>query len=214
MAEITNKTLLYLLFVFIAITLFAASLNFIKLGKFDSNLITGFQSSNASARVNVTIAPTVIVRFNISFVDFGNGSLVYAPNLTTINTTDPDINPSSFKDPGPLVLQNDGNVDVNVTIYSVTASGFIGGTNPTYEWNASQNETGSCSGTSNLTGTITSFTATPTNVCTNFTFTESTDALNIDIYLGIPADVRPGYRETMVNVTAQRYCSVLPCPGT
>src|SRR3989344_4124316 len=122
MAEITNKTLFYLLFVFIAITLFAASLNFIKLGKFDSNLITGFQSSNASARVNV------------SFVDFGNGSLVYAPNLTTINTTDPDINPSSFKDPGPLVFQNDGNVDVNVTIYSVTASGFIGGTNPTYEW--------------------------------------------------------------------------------
>ena len=222
MVEVTNKTLLYLLFVFIAITFFGTTINLVQSGNFNVPLVTGFQSFNASARVNFTVAPTVIVRFvnasnNATAVDFGNGSLVYAPNITDINTSRVSTNPSTFKDPGPLILENVGNVDVNITIYSVTAAGFIGGTNPTFQWNASMNETGSCGNSTdvNLTGaSIQSFTATPTSLCTNFTFPDANDSIAIDIYVGIPADVRPGYRETMVNITAQRYCSVLPCPGT
>ena len=97
-----NKIYIYFFLILIGISLFGISVSLVKFDRLNFPLITGFQSFNASARVNVTIAPTVLIRFNATYayVDFGNGSLVYAPNLTTINTSKASTNPSTFKDPG------------------------------------------------------------------------------------------------------------------
>ncbi|HLD12891.1 MAG TPA: hypothetical protein VJB87_04845 [Candidatus Nanoarchaeia archaeon] len=211
--EITNRTLLYLSILAIFITLFGATVSFVKLGKVELPLITGLAaSSTATGTVNVTISNTISISLNTSFVDFGNGSLAAAPSYTPINTT-AGTNPSTFNEPYGLVIRNDGNVDINLTINGSTAAQFLGGTTPSYMWNASDNESNSCGAsglnysTKNITGNITAMSNTHTRVCSNLTFADATDEIIIEIYLNLSADTPAGrtYTDTAVQLRGEHF---------
>lgn len=171
-------------------------------------LITGF-AVNQSAYVNVTVASTTsIVLIEGGNVSFGNGSAPAA--LSTASSFD---NPNTFDDPGPgkpdaddFVIENDGNVDVNLTINGSRASSFItSGTGPAYNWSGANHSNTGDHGCYNITvGTINGLTSPNTSqnpfgigkynysVCENLSFVNSNDTVNVTIRVFIPGDTLPG----------------------
>lgn len=211
--EISNRMLLYLSVFAIFITLFGATISMVKMGKFELPFITGLAaSSTQTGTVNVTIANTISISLNTSFADFGNGSLSAAPSYTAVNTT-AAANPSTFNEPYGIVVRNDGNVDINITLNGSAASTFLGGTTPSYMWNTSDNESNSCGAsglnysTKNITGNITSVTTTHQRVCSNLTFPDATDEIIIEIYLNLSPDMPAGrtYTDNGLQIRGEHF---------
>src|SRR3989344_8019702 len=210
--EISNRMLLYLSVFAIFITLFGASISLVKLGKMEIPFITGLAaSSTVTGTVNVTIANTISISLNTSFADFGNGSLAAAPGYTAINTTAAE-NPSTFNEPYGIVVRNDGNVDVNVTLNGTAAATWLGGTTPSYMYNASNNESTSCGPDSNasrnnLTNITKSVTATHQLLCSNLTFPDASDEVRLHIYLNLSPDTPAGrtYTDNGLQIRAEQF---------
>ena len=81
---------------------------------------------------------------------------------------------------------------------------MIGGSGPTYKWAVSDNKTGSCTFTTNMsTGVFydVNFT-TGTTVCSQFLFNNTADAVRIDIALVIPSDSKTGALSDTITATA------------
>jgi len=201
MNEISNRTLVFLITIAIFFSLFGTVTVLNKLGVDAVPLITGAQTATQQAQVNVTVAAsTSIVLRNGANVTFGNGSAAGGVALSTLGGTD---NPNTFFDPGSnsdaddFVVENDGNVDVNLTINGSSAADFItSGTSPAYNWsgtNFSSVETtdnGCIDG--NLTTTQTPFGVEGNDsICQNFTFRDADDRLNVTINLFLPGDTEP-----------------------
>ncbi|MDP1694554.1 MAG: hypothetical protein Q8L34_03360 [Candidatus Woesearchaeota archaeon] len=160
--------------------------------------------------VNVTISATTDINFiEPANVDFGSGTLVsssVAGVNTSLNTSDPawggGANPSTFAEPGPFTVRNDGNTEVNLSVNSSnTAATFIGGTSPGYYFVPSPTGTGrdGCGGDdgNNITAwnsTLTAFSSTAVTICENLTFSDNGDEINISIFIDIPYDATTGLK--------------------
>jgi hypothetical protein len=145
---------------------------------------------------------------------FGTGSVVVddpQPEHATINSSSSRFvevtttmlsaanwsNETVFE-PSSFQLVNDGNVNASVTITGDDdAASFIGGTNPAYQYNASNEEALSC-----VTGATlqdwTDVTTGSTAVCTNFGSVDTADEIYVDILLRIPSNTQ-GEKETFVT---------------
>ncbi|MDP3881937.1 MAG: hypothetical protein Q8Q31_03625, partial [Nanoarchaeota archaeon] len=110
-----------------------------------------------------------------------------------------------------LTLENIGNV--NATLYLKTGKNstqFIGGSDPAYQFNISNNETGSCwqnNNTGNFTTIGLYYEVNATNgdgtkVCDYFSYEDSKDALRIDILLRVPSSSNTGTIEDTITATA------------
>jgi hypothetical protein len=156
--------------------------------------LTGLASTD-TATVNVTVSSTVSIIFSRDLIEFGSSQIVSGQAVTQVNTT-AATNPGTFNEPGDFVIENDGNVEVNITINGTPAGTWIGGTNPTYRV-SSRFPGGSDNGCSkNITNNNTAVTlnATLVPLCFNLTFVDINDTMNISIYLGIPSDVGAGVK--------------------
>jgi hypothetical protein len=213
--DISNKTLVFLTVVAIFFSLFGTVTVLDKLGVNSFNLITGAQTASQQAEVNITIAgvASIILR-NGGNVSFGSGSVSGGVYLST-NTS--FANPSTFLDPGSdadaddITIENDGNVDVSLTINGSSAADFITtGTAPLYNFSllntSSQGagpEDGCRGGTKNTSQIVFGVGATAPTVCSNFTFRDANDTLNVTIWLFIPADTGAAvYQDQQVIFTA------------
>lgn len=160
-----------------------------------NNLFTGYATEEGT--VNVTINSTTSVEIISAngtegkSLDWGSGSVetdgyAYLISNGTISggSWEAIINEG-------FIIENKGNTNVTLNVSSnVNAETFIGGTNPQFEFNVTNNETGSCTGT--LLGTYTSFTTADAQLCTLFQAGGSIDSIRMDILLGIPNDANPG----------------------
>jgi len=206
---ILKGVIVYLLIVAIFVTLFGATASLIRFGGIEVPLIVGLATtSNVTGTVNITIASTISVSLNTSLVDFGNGTVGPEFLFTAVNTT-AATNPSTFLEPYGIVIRNDGNNDINVTLNGSTAAQFFTGlTTPSYMWNASENETNSCGqgAASNISNSILSVTNTHIVACTNLTFQDANDELRIDIYLNVSWDALPGqeYSDAGLELKAEQ----------
>jgi len=209
--EVSNKTLTSLFIAVVAITLVGTTISLIKLDKFEIPLVTGM-ATYVVGKVNISIAQTTAVAFvsGYNLVDFGNGTIDTSPH-TRVSTILTD-NPSTFNDSVvELRVQNDGNVDVNVSLNGSTAATFLGGTNPSYEFNAScmAGTDCGCLGTTNQTAALANITTTPALLCTNLTFGDAADALGAEIELWVPTDAaKGGHQDTLIEI------SVVACGAT
>ena len=203
MKEIHNKTLATLLIVAIFISLLGTTITLINLKKIQFPFITGLPTGI----VNVTIASLISISLPVSLVNFGNGSAVVSP-LTYLNTT-ATLNPSTFNEPGDLIVQNDGNDDANITINGSpigTASWLPGGS--IYQYSArNQTSRNGCLTNSSAAKVIQTnaadLNATMVIICHNLTFPDSADQVNVSIFLGIPANISPGtYSDNSVLINA------------
>ena len=197
MTDISNKTLVYLFVIAVAITLVGTTASMMKLGKVELPLMTGFAARVSNGTVNISISGLVAISLaaNYGLVDFGNGSLTGSPytNINTILAT----NPSTFNEPTEFRVQNDGNIDVNITVNGSGPNTLFGTTNiDNYAWNGSSGS-GGCnedSGT-NLTAAVANFSATPALACANLTFRSPGDNFGVEIYLSIRNDQPAGLKQ-------------------
>lgn len=202
MQDISNRTLVMLTALAIIFSLFGVTTILGRLGQ-PFPLITGF-SAVEQANVTVTVA-TVLSIDATSNVTFGNGSNVNGVILTTNESQQP--NPSTFAEPGDFRIENDGNVDVNVSINSSRASLFItSGTAPLYNWSGTNatNDNG-CTGVDNLTTANTAFGVGAQNVtvCDNLTYRNAADSVNVSVWVFVPQDTAPGTYSANVFFMAQ-----------
>lgn len=207
MNDISNRTLVILAGIATFFSLFGTFAILSMLGIPSVPLITGF-AVNQSAYVNVTVASTTsIVLIEGGNVSFGNGSAPAA--LSTASGTD---NPNTFDDAAAtadsndFVIENDGNVDVNLTINGSRASLFItSGTGPAYNWSGANHSNTGDHGCYNITvGSLNGLTSPNTaqnafgvgainlSVCSNLSFVNTNDTVNVTIRVFIPGDTLPG----------------------
>ncbi len=202
MAEISNRTLAALLVLAIVISLGGTivSLNRIKTLQFFG--ATGLAASDTGI-VYLNVTPTASVNFAVNSTNFGTGYTTSGHNCTMYinksNSTAITRSESTYCYGGwasfdassemPLILENDGNVNVNVTIASNNdAASFIGGSGPVFQWKVANNETGSCKNETGIPSDWTDVTTTPTVLCYNLSYAASSNSMAIGLKVVIPYD--------------------------
>ena len=191
MNEISNKTLAILVAVAIIVSVVGTATLLIRTKAIATGAATGI------AKVDVT--GLVAISLPTSTVDFGT---VYQGAAD--NTTD--------NSPGPLVIQNDGGVNVNVSIardVNSTAlfSGTGGGDNTASFQFKVDNSTEPNS--FNWVDSTTTWTNIPgvagiNNVLTELKYQDSTDTAEVDLLINIPSDEPVGAKnETLVFTAIQ-----------
>ena len=134
--NISNRTLITLFIV--AIVVVTGSVLTILTAFYDGGVspLTGFNI--LSGTVNLTVVESITISLPVNKVEFGAST--HEGSAFSINTT-AGTNLFSFGEPGPLTVQNDGNVFVNLSINGTTAANFLGGTSPSFQFNVTLNET-------------------------------------------------------------------------
>jgi hypothetical protein len=221
MDDISNRTLALLL-----VTSIIASLGFTLYGLngMTKNPVTG-RASSGSGRVNLTVASSVSITLTSSAIDFGTGyvnsssSSKCGTNATlnagqTYNDTENVVNTCWVQtigtaQPTSLKIENDGNVNVQLSVVGPAEAQFFnsyGGSYPyNLTWRARASEAGSCvTGAVSFQQAYTNFGGTSKAVCSNMTYQPGTsDELAIDVKLTIPANIVPGaYSNSTIIFTA------------
>jgi hypothetical protein len=190
-AKNKNKQASKLLFYF-AITLFIASLAvfFINVDEFVK--ITG--KATGTGITNLTIESSTSINFTISNISFGSGSVNLGSRNATIDTLGNVINGNWTPVIGGFKLENIGNTEVTLYLRSSkTASEFLGGTSPAYQYNVTDYDAGSCiNGTGFNLGLWRDVNTTGEGDLVCNTFGTVANSIKIDLRLVIPSDARIG----------------------
>lgn len=159
-------------------------------------VITGNATDTAEA--NLTIQSSASITFSTSQINFGSGYVdATALYNGTLSTEGELTNVTSFTNVTQgLVLENNGNVNVSVTLVSSkAASAFIGGVlggGPSFQWKAKNNseddEGGSCIGEIQNIGSYTEAVTSPVTICNNLRYEDTNDTIEIDLKLVVPKD--------------------------
>ncbi|NTV23363.1 MAG: hypothetical protein HGA85_03235 [Nanoarchaeota archaeon] len=124
----------------------------------DNDRLTG-QASSQTGNVSVTLVQSISIYLVSSIVDFGTGYVnstekpecAYNATLTAAETySDRDDCWTADSIPGPLILENAGNVNLTVSIKGPHVDGFFKGHQPNatdqlLQWKTRNNESGACS---------------------------------------------------------------------
>ncbi|MDP3882049.1 MAG: hypothetical protein Q8Q31_04210 [Nanoarchaeota archaeon] len=217
---VTLSTLIALLSVvfFVLTVFFPGSLS--KIG------FTGYATAGntTSGIVNLTVQQGLVINFTTDIIDWGAGSVNLGALNATLDTSRVGAEKrvlngnwsmfngsTNYNRTNGLVLQNIGNV--NATIYLKTgknASSFLGGTSPSYQYNVTNNETGSC-GQSNATAgnatlglyyEVNATNGDGTKICDWFNFDDAKDALRIHVLLRVPSDSKTSNLQDTITATA------------
>ncbi|MDP3881263.1 MAG: hypothetical protein Q8Q31_00080 [Nanoarchaeota archaeon] len=210
---VVSSILALLSIIFFILTVFFPG-NLSKIG------FTGYATAGntTSGIINLSVEQGLVINFTTDIIDWGSGSVNTGALNATLdssrNSTQKVLNGnwsgSTNNRTNGLILQNIGNV--NATIYlktALNASSFLGGTSPLYQYNVTNNETGSC-GQSNATdGNATlglyydvNTTGDGTKVCDWFNFDDLRDTLTIHVLLRVPSDSKTGNLQDTITATA------------
>lgn len=169
-------------------------------------LIAGFSTTaTGTATVNVTAEISIVLTdANISF---GNGTVnEHSPFAILDSTGATAVNGTWAATNDPFTLENDGNVNANVSIKaSSNASAWLGGTgNQTTKFNYTNSEAKSCLLDSAAGGNATwiTLTTSDTVMCQKLNYTDASDMLRIDLQIQIPNDSPPGLKTNTITFTA------------
>jgi hypothetical protein len=159
------------------------------------NTISGYATS--SGEVNLTVESDATATFTTSQINWGSGRVnsgQQSAGLNTFETNNVTNGNWTLQNSGGLRIQNNGNVNLTLNLSgSKTAAQMIGGTNPSYKWNISNVEAGSCRNSSGGTTGLqlnTFFNVNTSSVlfCDFFHYNNSQDSIRIDFNLTIPSD--------------------------
>lgn len=193
----------------VVVSLIAAGITYFSIGSLITK-ISGYASSTGST--NITVESIAYINFTVYNVSWGSGR-VDTGQSGAVLTTYGVVRLGNWSNvTNGLVLENVGTVNVTLDIKAgSSASSFIGGTNPAYTWNFSNNEANSCLNSSG-TGTTgipiggawanVNTTDPGTRICGVFQFLDSRDSIRIDFNLTIPYDSITGVRSDVITATA------------
>ena len=206
-----------LLLVAIAVSIGGTLISISRLGQLG---ITGRLADNTTGQVNFTIQNQFSIRFINNAIPFGTGYVnsssgcQMGTNGSSAPTNDPDgcngfnatVNTLN------LTIENDGNIRANISLnFTANASGFIGGTSPSFQFEVTQGEASSCTTigngsafreVGNLVGSSNSndTNLTGSRICTNLDYQDATDLLEVGAYISIPQNAASG--DHRVTITA------------
>jgi len=214
MDDISNRTLAILLITAIVVSLGASVWT---LNNLTTPGVTGL-ATTGEGNVSLAVSTTVSIIMNADVVDFGSGYVNTtkagcANNATlTAAATYADSGGgdcwTASETPGPLLIENDGNRNVTLTVVGPNETtfftGYVGSYEYNFSWKIRNNETGSCDEIPAGADSYHTFIGTSQNVCTNMDFQPtSSDEIAIDIEVKIPADLDPGtYENSTITFTA------------
>jgi hypothetical protein len=217
MTDVTNRTIAALLFVAMAVTVFSTAITLNKLNDTSEFGLTGFSTKNATARLNISQLNSI--KFTTDVIDWENGMVnTSAGNTLCTLTTSGHSSPGyvgciGFAEtiPDDFVLENDGNVNVSVTVeLTQPSTTWIGGNPGQVDTfievkNHQDNTITSCVGTwlGGSEGTEVVLTDVGDQIaCSNFLFEDNNDLLNFSLRVAIPSDAPPGLKTVDVIATA------------
>lgn len=191
--HISEVALIVLVIVAIGVSVLGTSFTMIKLSNRDNLFIpTGQFTSTPTGTANVTIPSLTYISLPVATIDFGS--------LEVTETSD-----TSDGAPAPFQLQNDGTVNVNVTIGASDLFSSTGNPTSNYQFKSRINEADAVvNSTKDL---ITNYanmpvTGSPTRVVSNLKFPNAYDNVYIDINVTIPSDESAGAKGSIITLTA------------
>ncbi len=150
-------------------------------------------ATNAQGTTSLTVTGSVMLSAPTSTVNLG--ALGQSGSNNTLGGN-----------PAPFVLQNDGNVKVNITINATDL--FSTAANPTgnYTYNANISTEGTCYIGSGTTTTMTNVpsTAGATTFINQLNFTNTCDIAEVEIAVSVPANEPTGSKSSTVGFTASQ----------
>ena len=207
MVETSRAFSLFTLFVFV-ISLFSLGVFYLSARTLFST-ISGYATSTGEA--NLTVESAVIINFTTSQINWGSGRVntgsSYA-GLNTFETNNVTNGNWTLQTAGGLRIQNLGNVNVTLNLSGTkTAAQMIGGTSPSYRWNVSNVESGSCLNSTGGTDFLAlnnfhNVNTTTALFCGRFQFVDSADTVRIDFNLTVPSDSLTGALGDTITATA------------
>ena len=160
-----------------------------------NNFLTGFATENGTVNVSVESSAEI----NISsaggtdgtILDWGTGTFDSGINYATLVSNGTVVGGTWDTVSEGFIVDNVGNVPVNLSIYSTANGATFLGSNVNgvglFQYNITNIEAGSCTDDATYTlGTWESFTTSAVNVCNDFENADP-DQIRIDILLGIPS---------------------------
>jgi hypothetical protein len=207
MEDMSNKSLVLLLLAAIVISLGGT---FISLNKLNQEGPTGL----AAGQVNLTMSPSASCRID-SNVTFGSGtqpvSMIFiGTNNTNTGTgfNDCTTNPLCYG----MMVNNTGNVNVNVTFYSningTTLLGGPGAGNDDFNYSVMSGtnampaiEPGCQLG---LKSAWTYVNETVTLICSNLTYVDTNDMLNIEYNISIDSQTPANAKTALITITCSQ----------
>ncbi len=208
MAEEANKGLVALLVAAIIVSIAGTLVSLNKLNQLGA--LTGFATTQ-QGKVNFTVSSQVSITLTDNLVDFGtcdinNTATLYYESNETYSASPSCSGLTTAAD--YMVLENNGNVNVSVTLQSnKDEETFINAPSSTEDqfafmaWNDEANSCGSGLPTKwvNITAA-----ATPYTVCSNLDFEDPSDSIKIAFRIGLPPDTVPETKEATITFTASQ----------
>ena len=164
--------------------------------------LTGKVSS--SGDLNISIEESAEINFTTDYIDFGSGNVDLGVSNAIIDTTGTVENANWTAITEGFVLENTGNINVSLYLKSdKTAEEFLGGTSPSYQYNISNLDSGSCSSSVITFGQWYEVNVTDdgTKICDFFSFDDTHDSIRIDLRLVIPSDAVLGSKSSTFTAT-------------
>ena len=169
--------------------------------------LTGFATGTDTGTANVTIMSQASVQFTANTIDWGTGR-VNATETSALLVTNGTVKEGNWTEVSQgLLLQNDGNTNVSVTLTSTVANDFIGGLAATNSYQLLVSDTGageanSCDSEHLIMNTFTEVDGAEQSACTNFSYYDAQDLIEIDVLLRIPEDATPGLKSATITASA------------
>lgn len=189
MAEISTKTLAVLLVVLVVISMISL---FITITRVSEPGITGYASSVGAGITNVTVVEATYINVTDNFIDMGVLEPGQAKDSETVNDF--------------FLLQNDGSVDINVSVYD-SGAGPFSGTGCSSLPNACYQVHGNSSQSGEIDATYTNVPALAANrhkVCNNIAFGNAIDECRIGIKMTVPVDEPAGDKSTTMVIVGEK----------
>jgi len=206
MADVSNKTLVIVLTVSVAVFLVGVLVSVSNMGGLDE--LTGLAVTNSTGQAQLTVTSTTELTNQLTSINWGSGYVNSShTNCTLDSEATVGLGCVSFSSQSSgFLLENTGNNNISVNYTSDgDASTFLGGTGPQFNIKATPNSAASQSGESSTTdsvtscnnawgaSTYTSITTTGIFLCGSgstypLSFEADRDAVVVDVQVLIPED--------------------------
>ena len=213
---VSNKILAFLVLFTMSLTVVSTLVTLNRLSSSPEELTA--RATTGQGNVSLTVANTISIIMNTDAVDFGSGYVNTSNPGCANNATlkaEHVFNDSNGVDcwtaaetPGPLLIENDGNRNVTITVIGPNETTFFTDYVGSYEynltWKLRNNESGSCDEIPAGADSYHTFIGASQSVCTNMDHQpSSSDEIAIDVEIKIPADLDPGtYENSTITFTA------------
>ncbi len=157
--------------------------------------LTGFDTTNDTGVVNVTIITSAAINFTTDFFDFGSGA-VSPGQIATLNSNGTATYWTGTITPGQLVLENIGNTNVTLQLQTdKSAAVFLGGSSgQVFQAKVANNTAndGACVGANTFVNYADINTTLQTACGTYLGYDDTSDEITINFYMEIPSDAYGG----------------------